>query len=95
MLLAKGVDVEARGAALHKSTPLQLASHGGSKKSVQMLLAHGADVNALPGRYGSAMMAATTGDHQEIIQILQAKGARLREAEREALSSVLMYPVSN
>ncbi|KAI6887757.1 Pfs, NACHT and ankyrin domain protein [Hortaea werneckii] len=82
MLLANGADVEARGVG--SLTPLQLASYRGNTKIAQMLLAQGADVNAQPGCwYGSAMMAASIGGHQEIIQMLQAKGARLQKGEWE------------
>ncbi|KAI7161040.1 hypothetical protein KC349_g3046 [Hortaea werneckii] len=80
MLLANGADVEARGVG--SQTPLQLASYWGKTKIVQVLLAQGADVNARPGCWcGSAMRAASNKRNQEIIQMLQAKGAKLWEGE--------------
>ncbi|RMY68962.1 hypothetical protein D0864_11215 [Hortaea werneckii] len=80
-LLANGADVEIRGEGVTSPTPLQQASHMGHTKIVQMLLAHGADVNAQPGWHGSAIAAASSRDHREIIEILEAKGAKLQEGE--------------
>ena len=44
---------------------LQAACSGGHDKIVQMLLEHGADVNAQGGLYGNALQAACSGGHDK------------------------------
>ncbi|KAI7284250.1 hypothetical protein KC345_g2374 [Hortaea werneckii] len=83
ILLAHGADVDARDEDAPSPTPLQQASCKGHKKIVQMLLAQGADPNAQAGLHGSALYAALFRDEREIAQILEVKGARLQEGERE------------
>ena len=42
-----------------------------------MLLDKGADINAQGGDYGTALLAASLGGHDQIVQMLLDKGADL------------------
>ena len=44
-------------------------------KTVRLLLAHGADVNALGGLYGNALQATSFGGHDVIVRLLLEHGA--------------------
>ncbi|KAJ5605614.1 hypothetical protein N7510_008395 [Penicillium lagena] len=54
---------------------LQAASSAGHKYVVQILLDHGADVNAKGGFYGSAVRAASAWYHKEVVRMLLDHGA--------------------
>ncbi|KAI0147348.1 hypothetical protein GGR57DRAFT_260172 [Xylariaceae sp. FL1272] len=74
-LLDAGADVRARGDV--ECTALQMASFVGKASAVQILLDRGArvDINASQGRYGSALKAATEGNHYEVVTLLLEAGA--------------------
>ncbi|KAJ6103492.1 hypothetical protein N7486_005919 [Penicillium sp. IBT 16267x] len=55
--------------------PLMWASRNGHDKIVQILLEHGADVNAQGGHYGNALYAASWEGHDKIVQMLLEHGA--------------------
>ena len=54
---------------------LYYAAHAGLETSVRMLLAKGADPNAVGGRYGNALQAAACKGHEEVIELLLGAGA--------------------
>ncbi|KAK0940939.1 hypothetical protein LTR29_007497 [Friedmanniomyces endolithicus] len=56
-------------------TLLSLASRGGAKKVVQLLLEQGANVNAQGGKHGNALQAASGNGHGKVVQLLLATGA--------------------
>ena len=70
MLLDHGADVNAPGGDC--STALQGASLLGHEKVVQILLYHGADVNA--GIDSTALDVALAGGHEKVVQILLNNG---------------------
>jgi ankyrin repeat protein len=64
-----------------KYTPLQRASKLGNEALVQLLISHGADVNA-PAHFSgglTALQAAALGGHSKVVKILLNSGAKLRE----------------
>ncbi|KAK0265187.1 hypothetical protein LTR01_007382 [Friedmanniomyces endolithicus] len=56
-------------------TLLSLASEGGAKTVVQLLLEQGANVNAQGGKYGNALQAACGHNNWEVVQLLLDWGA--------------------
>ncbi|KAK0259493.1 hypothetical protein LTS09_005844 [Friedmanniomyces endolithicus] len=58
-------------------TLLSLASKGGAKNVVQLLLEQGADVNDQGCGYGNALQAASTHGHREVVQLLLDLGANV------------------
>jgi len=70
LLLEQGVDLSARD--VWGRTPLHTAASGGEPTFVQLLIAHGADVNALDARENSVLDRATG---QEVKQLLRQHGA--------------------
>jgi ankyrin repeat protein len=52
------------------------------KEIVKLLLDQGADVNAQGSEYGSALQAALSGGHQEIVKKLQQRGAIMLSPKR-------------
>ncbi|KAL4908290.1 ankyrin repeat-containing domain protein [Aspergillus multicolor] len=55
----------------YSNTALQAACYRGNERIVQILLAHGADINALAGEYGAAMDAASSQGHYRIVVLLE------------------------
>ncbi|KAL7909988.1 ankyrin repeat-containing domain protein [Trichoderma velutinum] len=70
------IDVNARGGIF--GTALQAAAYTGQTKSIQLLLDHGADVisGKSCGRYRTALNAAVTRAHWDIVTILLQAGAK-------------------
>ncbi|KAF7503583.1 hypothetical protein GJ744_003611 [Endocarpon pusillum] len=56
---------------------LQAASQGGNDRIVQLLLDHGADVNAPEGRYGTALYAASQQGYTATVKLLLDHGAEV------------------
>lgn len=59
-------------------TGLYLASTNGHESIVRTLIAHGADVNVMGGRYIYPLHAAVFAGHTSIVQILLDEGAHVR-----------------
>lgn len=74
-LLDFGADIRARGDG--GCTALQMAAFVGKVSAIQVLLDRGArvDINAPGGKYGSALKAATEGNHYEAVALLLEAGA--------------------
>ena len=76
--LNKGVDVnkleEGEGGG---NTPLMIASYSGNENMMNMLLAHGADINALNKWDGTALDETVFMGGPEIVELLLSKGAKI------------------
>ncbi len=77
LLLSRGADATGHG------VPLLVAMHGGHVEVMQMLLDHGADVNAKVGR-GSTLLHET--GTPEMIKLLLAHGANPSAADDEGIT---------
>lgn len=67
-----------RAFALDDSRPapaIYFASRTGLRKLAEVLLARGADVNALGGRYGNPLQAASFEGYKDMVELLLARGA--------------------
>ncbi|RSL89352.1 hypothetical protein BHE90_001645 [Fusarium euwallaceae] len=56
---------------------LYYAAHSGLTDSVKLLLAKGMDVNAIGGRHGTALQAASCRGYKDIVQLLLENGAKV------------------
>lgn len=54
---------------------MQAALYEGAYIIVQLLLEHGADVNAQGGPYGNSFLVAKTKGNKEIVELLSEQGA--------------------
>jgi ankyrin repeat protein len=61
---------------------LQAAALCGDAELVEMLLDKGAEVNAVGGRYGTALVAAVANGHEAIAKLLVDRGAQKLQAEK-------------
>ncbi|KAJ7658303.1 hypothetical protein DFH06DRAFT_1044776 [Mycena polygramma] len=80
--------------SLHAPSPLYLCSAIAYIEGVEILLDHGADVNAAGGIYGSALQAAAWYGHVDIVRILLGHGADMNTAGRiygSALEAAACY----
>ncbi|KAJ7638004.1 ankyrin repeat-containing domain protein, partial [Mycena polygramma] len=59
----------------HALSPLYLCSAMAYIEGVRLLLEHGADMNTVGGRFGSALQGAASKGHVDIVRILLEKGA--------------------
>ena len=74
--LAAGTDVNSKDKL--GRTSLHYAAYGGHKKTVELLIAEGADVNAQDGTHRwTPLYWAAWGGHKEIAELLLAEGASL------------------
>ncbi|KAJ6521490.1 hypothetical protein DFH09DRAFT_479143 [Mycena vulgaris] len=87
LLLDHGASTEFRGFG-RLDTPLQIAARFGHKLAVCLLVLRGAHVNARPGPHGSALYAASTKNHYDIVRILLAHGADV-QTRNEGLGTAL------
>ncbi|KAI8664541.1 NACHT domain-containing protein [Fusarium keratoplasticum] len=58
---------------------LYYAAHSGLTDSVRLLLAKGMDVNAIGGRHGTALQAASCKGYKDIVQLLLESGAEVNQ----------------
>ncbi|KAM6516934.1 hypothetical protein FSOLCH5_007883 [Fusarium solani] len=58
---------------------LYYAAHSGLTDSVRLLLAKGMDVNAIGGRHGTALQAASCRGYKDIVQLLLESGAEVNQ----------------
>ena len=63
-------------------TPLQLAARGGCLEIVEMLIAHGADVNTTDEKFQTPLQMASYYGFKEVVETLLAKGAKVDAANR-------------
>ncbi|KAB5572192.1 ankyrin repeat-containing domain protein [Coniochaeta sp. 2T2.1] len=90
ILAKEKIDVNAQCGG--HGTALCIASKGGYKEIVEMLLGKGADVNARGVYYGTALQAASAGGHKEVAEILLGKGADVNA--RGGRHSTALYEAS-
>lgn len=76
--------------ANNRNTALHLAAWQGHVTIVQLLLLHGADVNALGERGKTALHYAIEHDHPDVVEVLISHGADLQLADSEGLSPMAM-----
>ncbi|KAL1993135.1 hypothetical protein VTN49DRAFT_3892 [Thermomyces lanuginosus] len=57
------------------ASPIYYASLVGLRRTVELLLNEGRDVNSRGGHFGSPFLAACSGGHTEIVQLLLTRGA--------------------
>ena len=88
-----GTDVNAAG-GLFGYTPLQQATFGGHKEVAELLIAAGADVDAMGGDRWTALLLAAGDGHKEIAELLIAKGADVN-AKGWSESTPLLAAVEN
>jgi ankyrin repeat protein len=50
---------------------------------VKLLLGKGADVNAQGGPYGTALCAASSGGHEQVVKLLLNKGADVNAQDED------------
>jgi ankyrin repeat protein len=73
LLLERGADVERRG--INDCTPLHWAAGAGDRRSVELLLAHGADIHARTriDDVATAKEIAQAGGHSEVATLLDRR----------------------
>lgn len=76
-LIERGADVNAKAGpkANFGMTALMNAAYWGQVKMVELLLAKGADVNAKGYKGETALMIASKGKHQQVVELLKKAGA--------------------
>ena len=79
--------------AVEGDTPLIIASRQGNLKTVQTLLAAGADVNATNSKQTTALMAASEAGHADIIKALGTRKQLDLEAMDWNMDTALMLAV--
>lgn len=72
--LNDGADVNT-GLVADLGTPLIMAASSGAFPAVQLLIDHGADVNAVDSEGFTALISAVMSNNKESVQLLIAKGA--------------------
>ncbi|KZP04525.1 hypothetical protein FIBSPDRAFT_398342 [Athelia psychrophila] len=88
-LISQGANVNGNRGYL--GPPLTAASDQGHLETVQLLLAHGADVTAKGGRHsGTALQEAASRGHLEIVELLWAHSADVNAAEGRWVDTALM-----
>jgi len=76
--LAEGADVNVKDRDYRNETPLQYAAKEGHTKVVELLIANGANVNAI-SVYGVPLDEAVERDETEIAELLRKNGAKTSE----------------
>ena len=75
LLLSTDLNIEIRGQQLSKDSPLSIAAEHGSAAAIQILLAHGANLNARNDCDYTPIMVAANAHHTEAVAALLAGGA--------------------
>jgi len=89
-LITQHEDVECRSGGL---TPLMWASQEGHSSAVQVLLNHGADINAQTFDNNSALLWALLGQHFEVAKMLVLAGAEPNVLQTRFNKTPLMFAV--
>jgi hypothetical protein len=78
-LLKAGVNPNIINKASHSlKTPLHLAAQIGSKEIVQLLIDHGANIDASEGGFTTPLHYAVSGGYTDIVQLLLERGTDIR-----------------
>ena len=92
-LLKAGADPN--GARWDGETTLMIAAEAGSVEVVEMLIAQGADVNAVESRKGqTALMWAAAENYSDVVHALAALGAEINARSRVVAAPELEFPKS-
>ena len=92
IIVLEGADVNARPAISPSWTPLHEAAVGGHKDVAELLIAHGADVNANCARAGGGRFGGTPlheavfGGHKDVAELLISKGADINAKQSGGLT---------
>lgn len=78
VLLAMSAQVEDRGQK-NDCTPLMEAASAGHVEIIELLIRHGADVNAQSSTGNTPLMYACAGGHVEAVKVLLAHGANVED----------------
>ncbi len=92
LLLARGAPVGAQAVGQH--TPLHMAAAGGHGALAELLLAHGAEVNALSSGGTPLHLAAREG-HAALVELLLARGAEVDTRRKYQAKTPLMLAARN
>ena len=79
-----------RGQDPESESLLHIAAGAGSREIVQLLLDHGAGVNAVNGRRSTPLHEAVNGEHREVISLLIDRGADVLAEGRDQMSPFLL-----
>ena len=77
--------LQAAANAGHREIVVQAAANAGYREIVDVLLQHGADVNAREGPFGTALSVALDARNEEIVLTLLARGADATGCDGPAL----------
>jgi ankyrin repeat protein len=69
-------------------TPLHLAAFDGRKGAVEVLLAHGAAINAPDVCGWTALHTAVVRHHKDVVELLLAKGADINAKDRQGQTAL-------
>ncbi len=85
LLLGNGAEPDSRGMEEQTALMLALQKRAGKRKLVELLISHGADVNAKkPGDGTTALFIAAGNNDEESVRLLLSKGADVNATCREA-----------
>jgi ankyrin repeat protein len=83
-----GADVEFDARWWTSGKPLHWAAGNGHKDTVELLLAHGADVDARSENGRTALHMATISDHRDIVELLLARGADVNAQDNYGMTAL-------
>lgn len=88
-LLKEGADVNAcgQGSMLHKMTPLHFAAGQGDVTIAQLLLDHGAKLEATDWQGATPLHAAARNGHETMIRLLAERGADIHARDRNGFGA--------
>jgi ankyrin repeat protein len=89
--LNAGVDVNATSLNGQSQTALILAAYNGHTKLVEMLIAHGGEVNHLDGMNRTALMYCCSGPFPQTTQLLLDHGAEVNIVDNHEKWTALMF----
>jgi hypothetical protein len=69
-----------------RMTPLHKAARDGDTNEVELLLAHGADVNAKDNYGNTALHLAAANDHKDVAELLLAHGAEVNARDNQGVT---------
>jgi hypothetical protein len=79
LLKEDDININANARSEGGRTALEVASLKGYRKMVELLLQHGADVQTTVGPFGSALAAASSMGHGDVVKLLIRSGAPLND----------------
>ena len=86
--LAKGMDINAKDAAIFGQTPLSIAVGAGQSKMVKFLIQQGADVNTKNGDGGTALHGAAFLGRSKSAKLLIENGANIKAKDSSGATAM-------